>query len=394
MCLDICKKSVDQLELDGVPILFYGGGMAKGQTFFEEQTDQSEVKARIIQKYFYAWANIIMPSAEKADGKIGYIDLYAGPGRYKDGAASTPLLVLEHAVQHPKMSQMLVALFNDMDGNNTKTLKSEIDAIDGIDNLKYYPSVQCNEVDEDATKFFTDTQLIPSFSFIDPFGYKGLSLDIVHGVIKDWGCDCVFFFNYGRINAGITNKFVEKHIDALFGKERADFLRDSLPGLSPEKREEQILEAITEAIQELGGKYVLPFRFKRGKRTSHSLIFVSKHFLGYHVMKEIMAAESSLEEESVATFVYSEADETMPLLFALNQPLTELRGMLLEQYGGQKLSVLDLYEDHSVGRRYIKRNYKEVLALMEQDGLIKVKSAKARRKNTFADHLVVEFPEK
>lgn len=178
--------------------------MAKGSKFFEEQTDQSEVKARIIQKYFYAWANIIMPSAERNDGKIGYIDLYAGPGRYKDGAASTPLLVLEHAVNHPKMSQMLVALFNDMDENNTATLQAEINAISGIEQFKFRPTVQCNEVDEDATKFFTETKLIPSFSFIDPFGYKGLSLDIVHGVIKDWGCDCVFFFNYGRINAGIT----------------------------------------------------------------------------------------------------------------------------------------------------------------------------------------------
>lgn len=370
------------------------GLMAKGQKFFEEQTDQSEVKARIIQKYFYAWANIIMPSAERGDGKIGYIDLYAGPGRYRDGAASTPLLVLEHAIKHPKMKKMLVALFNDMDANNTKTLESEIAALDGIGSLTFYPSVQCNEVDEDATKFFTETKLIPSFSFIDPFGYKGLSLDIVHGVIKDWGCDCVFFFNYGRINAGITNPFVAKHIDALFGKERADDLRERLPKLTPEKREELILEAITEAIQELGGDYVLPFRFKKGKRTSHSLIFVSKHFLGYHVMKEIMAGESSLEEEGVATFVYSDADESMPLLFALNQPLTDLRGMLLDAFAGQTLSVLDIYEGHSVGRRYIKRNYKEVLAQMEDDGLVTVHSSKARKKNTFADHLIIEFPEK
>jgi three-Cys-motif partner protein len=63
--------------------------------FFEERTDQSEVKARIVQKYFYAWAQVIMPTAERNGKRIAYIDLYAGPGRYKDGAASTPLLVLQ-----------------------------------------------------------------------------------------------------------------------------------------------------------------------------------------------------------------------------------------------------------------------------------------------------------
>jgi three-Cys-motif partner protein len=87
--------------------------------FFDERTDQSEVKARIVQKYFYAWAQVIMPSAERNGKRIAYIDLYAGPGRYKDGAASTPLLVLQNAIEHPKMSQMLVALFNDADSRYT-----------------------------------------------------------------------------------------------------------------------------------------------------------------------------------------------------------------------------------------------------------------------------------
>src|SRR5665213_1849654 len=74
--------------------------------FFDERTDQSEVKARIVQKYFEAWAKVIIPTAKLHGGKIAYIDLYAGPGRYRDGAASTPLLVLERAIAAPDMSQM------------------------------------------------------------------------------------------------------------------------------------------------------------------------------------------------------------------------------------------------------------------------------------------------
>jgi hypothetical protein len=145
-------------------------------------------------------------------------------------------------------------------------------------------------------------RLIPSFSFVDPFGYKGLSLKIVNGVIKDWGSDCVFFFNYGRINAGTTNPLVKPHIDALFGTGPADALRKALPGKTPNQREVLILEELAQAIKEMGGTYVLPFRFKRGNRTSHSLIFVSKHFKGYEIMKIIMAKESSTEDQGVASF--------------------------------------------------------------------------------------------
>jgi three-Cys-motif partner protein len=363
--------------------------------FFDERTDQSEVKARIVQKYFYAWANVIMPTAQRNGGRIAYIDLYAGPGRYKDGAASTPLLVLQHAIADPKLASMLVTLLNDSNSNNTSTLQSEIDALPGIDKLKHKPVVSCGEIDEEAEKYFNQAKLVPSFSFIDPFGYKGLSLKIIKGVIKDWGCDCVFFFNYNRINAGIGNQAVAGHMDALFGKERAEALRVRLPSLSPELREALILEELAAEIKALGGTYVLPFTFRNssGTRTSHKLVFVSKSFKGYAIMKDIMAKESSTEDQGVPSLAYSPADWSMPLLFSLQRPLDQLRASLLKDFAGQELSVAQIYERHSVDTPYIMKNYKESLTQLETDGKIAVRSLKGtRRKGTFADHLLVRFP--
>lgn len=363
--------------------------------FFDERTDQSEVKARIVQKYFYAWANVIMPTAQRSGGRIAYIDLYAGPGRYKDGSASTPLLVLQHAIADPRLASMLVTLLNDSDGDKTSTLQMEIDSLAGIGNLKHKPVVSCGEIDEEAEKYFNQVKLVPSFSFIDPFGYKGLSLNIIKGVIKDWGCDCVFFFNYNRINAGIGNQAVARHMDALFGKERADVLRQRLPDLTPEMREALILEELASEIKALGGTHVLPFTFRNssGTRTSHKLVFVSKSFKGYAIMKDIMAKESSTEDQGVPSLTYSPADFSMPLLFSLQQPLDQLRALLLEDFAGQELSVADIYERHSVDTPYVMKNYKESLTQLETEGKVAVRSLKgARRKGTFADHLLVSFP--
>jgi three-Cys-motif partner protein len=327
--------------------------------FFTERTDQSEVKARIVEKYFYAWANVIMHTAITAGGKIAYIDLYAGPGRYEDGAASTPLLVLEKAIAHPRMSQMLVAFFNDADKNLTDTLQSEINKLPGVGKLKYKPQVSCGEVDKDAEDFFTKTRLVPAFTFVDPFGYKGLSLRIVNGVIKDWGCDCAFFFNYNRINAGLTNASVKQHIDALFGEDRAEKMRVAVQRKTPAMREAFILEQLAQAIKSMGGHYVLPFIFKNeaGGRTSHSLVFVSKHFKGYEIMKEIMARESSVADQGVPSFTYSLADASMPLLFSLATPLDKLEGMLRRDFAGQALTMQQIYQQHSIDRPYIKKNY-------------------------------------
>ena len=77
------------LQLGGMALL---SCEAMAQKFFDEREDQSEVKARIVSKYFYVWAKII--GARARAGRIAYIDLFAGPGRYKDGSASTPLMVL------------------------------------------------------------------------------------------------------------------------------------------------------------------------------------------------------------------------------------------------------------------------------------------------------------
>lgn len=363
--------------------------------FFEERGDQSAIKAEIVQKYFAAWANIILPTAQKfGDGKIAYIDLYAGPGRYKDGAASTPLLILQKAIESPTVSSSLVALFNDMDANNTQTLQSEIDGLPGIERLKYRPKVNCNPVDKDAEEYFAGTRLIPSFTFLDPFGYKGLSLKLVNGVIKDWGCDCIFFFNYNRISLGISNPMVQDHMSALFGDDRAARLKARVEGAKPAQREQMILEDLTNALIEMGGEYVLPFRFKNAAgRLTHHLIFVSKSFKGYEVMKGVMASASSSSDQGVASFAYSPADETMPLLFELTRPIDDLEGMLREDFAGRSISMLDLYREHSVGRPYLSKHYKEVLRKMEEDSAVQVRDPEGKKRSRgFADRLIVTFP--
>ena len=362
--------------------------------FFEERSEQSEVKARIVSKYFLAWARVLMPTVSARGNKLAYIDLYAGPGRYKDGAASTPLLVLQAAINDPKLSQMLVARFNDGNQDYAGTLQGEIDQLRGIEKLKYKPLVTSGEIDDEAAKYLNETRLIPSFSFVDPFGYKGLSSKIVKGVIKDWGCDCIFFFNYSRINAGINNPRVTSHMDALFGKDRAERLRAKLEGLR-RFRDSAILEELAEEIKVLGGKFVLPFTFRNasGTRTSHKLIFVSKNFRGYEIMKDIMAKESSTEDQGVPSFTYSPADASMPLLFSLAQPLTKLRDNLLTSFAGQELNLQSIYERHSVDRPYVRKNYRETLVQLEKENLITARSDKSKRRSgTFPDHVLINFP--
>jgi three-Cys-motif partner protein len=371
------------------------------EKFFDESHDQSEVKSAIVSKYFWAWANVIKATAKKSHGRIAYIDLFAGPGRFADGTKSTPLLVLEKAIADPDLRAMLVTVFNDKDENHSRSLQEAINALPGIEKLAHKPTVHNDEVGDTLASRFEKMNLVPTFFFVDPWGYKGLSLKLVNSILKDWGCDCVFFFNYNRINMGLTNAAVRQHMDALFGEDRSAKLRERLAALRPEERELAIVEELTAALKELGGTYVLPFRFRSssGNRVTHHLFFVSKHVRGHDIMKEIMAKESSLKDQGVPSFEYNPADERYPNLFELTRPLDELEGMLLTTFAGQTLPMAQVFERHNVGRPFTKTNYKDALTNLETEGKIEAVPPAAKRrkrggKPTFADEVVVTFPAK
>ena len=76
-------------------------------------------------------------------------------------------------------------------------------------------------------------------------------------------------------------------------------LREKVSEQKPAIREKIIIDKIKEVFKEWGMEFVLPFPFKSrsGNRTTHYLIFVSKHIRGYEIMKGIMGAASSSENQ-------------------------------------------------------------------------------------------------
>lgn len=186
--------------------------------FFEEPLEQSKVKSQIVSEYFQAWAKIILSNTQ---GDAAYIDLFSGPGRYKDGAESTPILVLKAVIANDNIRNRLVSIFTDKRKDHSDFLWKEVAKLPGIKTLKHPPQIAQKEVGEDIVKILNEMKLIPSLVFLDPCGYKGLSLELINSVIKDWACECIFFFNYNQINAGIHNDSVEEHINRIFStKER------------------------------------------------------------------------------------------------------------------------------------------------------------------------------
>ena len=370
--------------------------------FFQEQREQSLIKARIVSKYFSAWANVILNTQKRyphRTQKMAYIDLFAGPGRYDDQSKSTPLLVLETILSNPDLASRMVTLFNDKDAANIENLQAAINELPNIKQLRYEPSFYNEEIGDEIAKMFSEVNIVPTFFFVDPWGYKGLSLKLVSSIIKDWGCDCVFFFNYNRVNMGVNNDAIKSHMTSLFGDKQLQMLRQECSDKSSDEREMIVVQALCDALRNNGSQFVLPFRFKNaeGSRTSHHLIFLSKSFRGYDIMKEIMHRESSDTNGGVASFEYNPRYHYFKqgsLFDMLSRPLDDLQEMLSQQYAGRTIDFNALYEEHSVDKPYIKRNYKEVLVSLYQNGSItavNTKTGKPPRKGTFSDDMRITF---
>lgn len=359
-------------------------------SFFDEPEERSRVKAEMVVDYFDAWSRIMAKRANR----IGYLDFFAGPGRYKTGEKSTPLLILERALAREDLTDQLVTLFNDANPDFTSALKTEIDALPGIDRLKHQPQIITGEISDELIEHFEGIKTIPCLSFVDPWGYKGLSLRLIRAVIKDWGSEAVFFFNYNRINMGIGNKLVEPHMRDLFGEDRLASLRQEIGSLKPEDREARVNRALGEALEDMGARFLISFRFRgRGGRVSHYICFVSKHQLAYSIMKSVMARRGAVDEDGVPLFEYMSKSAGKQLTFERERPIQALPAELLSRFAGQTITVGKVYDLHNVRTPFIMPNYKTVLIEMEARGQIRCDpDRESRRANTLADHVLVSFP--
>ena len=158
---------------------------------------------------------------------------------------------------------------------------------------------------------------------------------------RNWGCDCIFFFSYSSINRALSTSIFTLRMEAIFGPERAAALEAQMQSIkgsrgdNPALREEIILDALTAALEELnrGQTYVRTFRFKKGKRTSHMLVFVTKSPKGYRVMNEIMAKEGYRDGKGIPTFTHFDNPPSPTQLF--HPEFDNLKKDLRERYAGK-----------------------------------------------------------
>ena len=344
------------------------------RTFFEKQTLSSRVKASIVSEYFPKYCKIIVK--KHIPRRIGYFDLFAGPGLYEDGNYSTPLLVAKNCYNDDLLKKKVWMVFNDKE--YSPQLQENF--------LKLYPSGtfafnphfghstvgECEAID----RFITQNHMengkneCPSVLFIDPFGYKGIDTIILSTFLNYWGNELFIFINTKRINPALENEKFEPLIRHLFPQSY-----DALKTLVRNKR--SVSERLQFIIANLGKEYekllrekvyYTAFKFQEEdvETTSHFILHLTKSKRGFDLIKQIYNDFANVGTifDGINTYTFDVKKILNPIeeLFDVaSENIDVLKEKLYMEYKGREISALNLFEEHQQKGLYCRKHYTEAL---------------------------------
>jgi hypothetical protein len=224
-------------------------------------------------------------------------------------------------------------------------------------------------------------------------------MPLLTSALAGWA-ECIFFFNYRRVLAALNNPAFKTHVERLFGTARlSELKRELTPAKSVHSRESLVLKHLTSALVEAGAIHVMNFAFKveDSQRSTHHLIFATRHRKGYEAMKTIMARESSSDTEDGPSMAFIQRPNE-PTLFD-RDPHEALAETLMERFQARTISLDRIYEEMGSESSFTQPYFRRALLLLEQRNEVKVNPPATSRpapngKQSMGGSTMITFPER
>lgn len=272
--------------------------------FFDYPKEKSKIKVYIVTEFFKTYFSIINKCG--FSNEIYYIDLFSGPGIYKDGTRSTPMILMDivNDFKDDDIRNKLIMLFNDENSDYYNILNQQVLQHPVYRKLKHKPIVLNKKASEvDLTKYYSNQK--PKFSFIDPWGYIDVSAEQISKLVKSIGSDCVLFFNSNRILQDLGKSHSKSHMEKIFGSRYEDAVSVQQDGTLTQHTKahkfvslfsQNLYDTYFAGLKSMGYRlFVLPFAVEQDEveKISHYLLFISKNHKAISEMKKIMVKKSN-----------------------------------------------------------------------------------------------------
>jgi len=291
-------------------------------------------KHRVLRAYLDRWLPVMGTQAQRVGDdrpRLLLVDGFAGPGRYATGEPGSPLIMLDALLSHQGFEKwagvQFIFLFIEHDEGRVEHLCGEISALGELpDNVSVdielgeFESVFSAVIDPVIEK---GGHLIPTFAFIDPFGYSSASMSITGRLLDFPRCETLFFLPMSFIHRFVGREGQEDALTSLFG---TDDWRAAIP-LQGEERTACLLKLFERQLEQSGGvEFVRSFQLRTQDGQDYRLVFGLGHRTGLEKAKDAMwkvdpAAGTSYtattESGQEVLFSPGETVDTMPLLAEL-----------------------------------------------------------------------------
>jgi three-Cys-motif partner protein len=352
----------------------------------------TKAKHDILDDYLGGWYAKL-----SAYPRILFFDGFAGRGIYNDGTHGSPLIALKKLLDHSALARMssceFIFMFVEKDPSNAELLRSALDDLKaGYDpfptNIKVY--VVEGEFAETAGQISAELaaqrkRQAPTFAFIDPFGYSGLSMDVIADFVQFGGSEVFVNFMVGHVQRFVLRDGQEAAIRDLFGMSPSQVMENFD---NDQKRVEYLRDVyVTKLKDRAKFPYVNSFEMKNASgNVSYYLIHGTRHPEGVRLMK---AAMWKVDPGAGSTF--SDRLAGREVLFELAPDLSPLREAILEAFAGETRVAVSAIRSFAVLQTpYRETHVIPVLTPLEKSGAITVLRAGARGYNP--DTTWVDFP--
>jgi three-Cys-motif partner protein len=316
------------------------------------------------------------------NGRVIYIDGFAGPGVYQGGEPGSPIIALKAALEHRNpIRAALVYLFIEADEHRLANLQQEIAKLSLRPNMEVHTHL--GRFDETMSGVLDrlsqqGRRLAPTFAFVDPFGWSQTPFSVLQRLLASSHCELLINFMYEEINRFLGREEHAEKWSRLFGTE--DWRPIAAIEGSAERRQAIHNLYQRQLRQAAHARYVRSFEMRnRSNATDYFLFFATNSLTGLEKMKDAMWAV-----DPAGAFRFSDA--TVPsqtVMFDPEPNFTLLRRQVQTQFAGRTVDIADVVrfviEETAFKATHLRRR---VLAPMEreQPPSIHIPAASPRRR--------------
>lgn len=349
----------------------------------------TQAKHDLLRRYLGGW----FPILSRYRGRVIFLDGFAGPGIYDKGEPGSPVLALETLLDHNHFGQMdgceFNFVFNEWDKERFVSLKRVMEEL--MARRGGLPSnVKVGLYNKNFTRLADDIlakidgkSLAPTFAFIDPFGYKDTSMEVISRLLSFDRCELFIYFDFNSAMRFSTSGVVDKRFEALFGTDEFK--------LAPDVGEERKLflhDLYQRQLSEVCGfEYVQSFEMINEKnRTPYYLFYCTRNIKGLATMKEAM-----WKIAPTGDYRFSDLLAGQQVLFGDDVETQPLQDELARYFAGKTVTITQV-EDYVVGHTPFAKTHlkKKTLKIMQKNG--RITSPNQRRHGQFPAGTLIQFP--